>query len=229
MSTFADRIIDFNQNLHFEGVLPDDIAILNPFKTVPGVMEVSTLFYRKYYSDPHPRRLILGINPGRLGAGLTGVPFTDPKRLAEKCNIPFPGPQAHEPSSVFVYEVVDAYGGPERFYRDFYIHSVCPLGFVKKTDKGEVNYNYYDSKALTHAVYPFILENLRRQIEMGVFTDRCYCFGTGQNYAFLEKVNREHRFFGQIIPLEHPRFIMQYKAREKAQYVARYLEQLGWQ
>lgn len=229
MSTFADRIIDFNQNLHFEGVLPDDIAILNPFKTVPGVMALSTLFYQKYYSDDQPRRLILGINPGRLGAGLTGVPFTDPKRLADKCGIPFPGPQAHEPSSVFVYEVVDAYGGPGRFYRDFYIHSVCPLGFVKKTDKGEVNYNYYDSRALTRAVYPFILDNLHRQIKMGVFTDRCYCFGTGQNFAFLEKINQEHRFFDQIIPLEHPRYIMQYKAREKAKYVARYLEQLAWQ
>ena len=226
MSTFADRILQFNQNLHFAGTLPEGIGILNPFRDQPGVLEVSSRFYKKYYDDHHARHLILGINPGRLGAGLTGVPFTDPKRLEEKCGIPFPGPKAHEPSSVFVYEVIEAYGGAAAFYRDFYIHSVCPLGFVKKTEKGEVNHNYYDSRALTRAVHGFILDNLRQQIAMGVKTDVCFCFGTGQNYHFLENLNREQGFFGRIVPLEHPRFIMQYKAKEKAAYVEKYLEVL---
>lgn len=227
MTTFADRILQFNQNLHFDGVLPDGIGILNPFRDQPGVPAVAAQFYRKYYDDSHPRHLILGINPGRLGAGLTGVPFTDPKRLEEKCGIPFPGPKTHEPSSVFVYEVVEAYGGPEAFYRDFYIHSVCPLGFVKKNEKGEVNYNYYDSKALTQAVQGFIVDNIRKQIAMGVHTETCFCFGTGQNFHFLEALNREHGFFGQVVPLEHPRFIMQYKAKEKAAYVEKYLAAFG--
>ena len=61
--------------------------------------------------------------------------------------------------AIYVGEVIDAYGGPERFYGDFYINSPCPLGFIKATEKGKaVNYNYYDSKELTRAVYPFMIE-----------------------------------------------------------------------
>ncbi len=227
MSTFADRIILFNQHLRFNGQLPEGIGIMNPFQENPKVLEISSQFYRQYYNDEQPRRLILGINPGRFGAGLTGIPFTDPKRLVEKCGIPFSGDKAHEPSSVFVYEVIEAFGGAEIFYRQFYINSVCPLGFVRFTEKGEVNYNYYDSKELTAAVKPFILENIQKQIDLGCHTDTCFCFGTGQNFKFLDAINREHRFFGKVVPLDHPRFVMQYKAKSKADYIDKYLRTLG--
>ncbi len=33
------------------------------------------------------RYLILGINPGRFGGGITGIPFTDPIRLQNICGI----------------------------------------------------------------------------------------------------------------------------------------------
>ncbi|MCK6695739.1 MAG: DUF4918 family protein [Thermoanaerobaculia bacterium] len=224
MLTFADKVIQFNRNLHFDGVLPQGIGIMNPFRENRGALDVSSIFYKKYYDDTQRRQLILGINPGRFGAGLTGVPFTDPKRLEEKCGIPFPGPKAHEPSSVFVYEVIDAYGGASRFYRDFYINSVCPLGFVRKTERGEVNYNYYDSKELTACVLPFILQSIRQHIALGVNTAVCFCFGTGENYRFLDKINREEQFFGKIIPLDHPRFVMQYKSKQKQVYIDKYLD-----
>lgn len=225
MLTFAEKVIQFNRELHFSGYLPDGIGILNPFKD-DRVRAVSEQFYRKFYHDERPRRLILGINPGRFGAGLTGVPFTDPKRLEEKCGIPFPGEKAHEPSSVFVYAVIEAYGGVEAFYRDVYINSVCPLGFVKKTDKGEVNYNYYDSRELTAAVYDFIVESIRKHIALGVYTDTCFCLGTGDNFKFLERLNREQGFFKRVLPLEHPRFVMQYRAKRMGEYVERYLSAL---
>ena len=31
---------------------------------------------------------------------------------------------------VFVYQVIDSYGGPVAFYKDYYIGAVCPLGFT---------------------------------------------------------------------------------------------------
>ncbi|WP_428657763.1 uracil-DNA glycosylase family protein [Runella sp.] len=142
MRTFADKVITFNQQLHFSGTLPKGIRIMNPFREDEKVLPLSSIFYKKYYDDTQSRHLILGINPGRFGGGITGVPFTDPKRLIEKCGIPFPGMLTHEMSSVFVYNVIDAYGGPEAFYQHFYIHSICPLGFTALRDKGkEVNYN----------------------------------------------------------------------------------------
>ena len=226
--TFADKVIAFNTQLEYTGTLPDGIQIMNPFRENPAVLDLSSQFYRKFYADNRPRRLILGINPGRHGAGLTGIPFTDPKRLADQCGIPFNGPKAHEPSSVFVYDVVAAYGGLEAFFGDFYINSPCPLGFTKTNEQGkEVNYNYYDSKALTAAVYDFILDSMDKHLALGVRRDKAFCMGSGQNFKFLDKLNREKGYFDQLIPLEHPRFVMQYKSKEKVAYIERYLELLA--
>ena len=224
MMTFADHIIRFNQTLDFSGELPAGINLLNPFKGNNEVLPVSSAFYKKYYNDFHPRHLILGINPGRFGGGVTGVPFTDTKRLTNECAIPYSGNVTHEPSSVFVYEVIEAYGGIEKFYRDFYINSVCPLGFTISDAKGnEKNYNYYDSRELTETVYPFIVESIAAQIKFGIKTDICYCFGTGKNEKFLRALNEERGFFKTIVALEHPRFVMQYKARSKQHYIDKYV------
>ncbi len=225
MSTFADRIISFNKQLNFTGTLPVGVQIMNPFKESPEALTCSSLFYRKYYDDNGSRHLILGINPGRFGSGLTGVSFTDPKRLITKCEIPYSGQITHEPSSEYVYDMINAFGGITAFYSKFYIHSICPLGFTITGKKGnEVNYNYYDLPELQKAVYPFIIENLEKQLKMGFETDICYCFGTGKNYSFFKKLNEEMQFFKKIIPLEHPRFIMQYKSKTKQLYIDKYLQ-----
>lgn len=225
MKTFAQHIIEFNQSLEYRGTLPSGIRIMNPFRENDEALEVSSAFYRKFYDDHRQRRMILGINPGRFGAGVTGIPFTDTKRLQDVCGISFQGRQTHETSSVFVYDVIHAYGGAVKFYSDFYIGAVCPLGFVKSDTKGkEKNYNYYDSKELTELVYPFIVESIRKQLDFGISREVCFCFGTGRNEKFLRMLNEVHSFFGKIIALEHPRFIMQYKARSKQRYIDKYLE-----
>lgn len=223
--TFADKAILFNKQLRYTGgALPPGIRIMNPFEEFEQTMGIVEAFYHKYYNDNKQRHLILGINPSRLGAGLTGVPFTDPKRLMKECGIPYQGRVTHEPSSVFIYEMIQAYGGPEAFYKDFYINSPCPLGFTSVDLNGrEKNYNYYDSKELISAVKGFMIESVRKLIAMGVNTDTCFCFGTGKNEQFLTKLNEEHKFFKKIIALEHPRFIMQYKNKQKEFYIDKYL------
>lgn len=224
MKTFAENIIEFNRSLNFDGELPAGIRIMNPFRDDNQVMEISSEFYRKFYNDPQPRHMILGINPGRFGAGVTGIPFTDTKHLINECGISYNGRQTHEPSSVFVYDVIKAYGGIKAFNTDFYIGAVCPLGFVSLDAKGkEKNYNYYDSSELTEVVNPFILENIDKQLAFGIRRDICFCFGTGKNEKFLRQLNDAHGFFQEIIALEHPRFVMQYKAREKQFYIEKYI------
>src|ERR1700759_5030286 len=117
-----------------------------------------------------------------------------------------------------------AQGGAETFFRAFYINSICPLGFTSVNAKGkEKNYNYYDSWQLREAVRPFIIENIRMLIDMGVRRDICFCFGTGENEKFLTKLNKEYDFFEKIIALEHPRYIMQYKHVKKNDYIHKYL------
>lgn len=224
--TFADKVIAYYKHLTYTGAtLPPGIRIMNPFREDEQVMRITETFYHKYYSDNKPRHLILGINPGRFGGGLTGIPFTDPKRLQSECHIPYTGKITHEPSSVFVYEVIHAYGGVEAFYSDIYINSVCPLGFTSIDEKGkEKNYNYYDSPALMAAVKDFAIDNIEKQIAMGVETDTCFCFGTGKNEKYLRKLNNEHQFFKNLVVLEHPRFIMQYKMRSKQFYIDKYVD-----
>jgi hypothetical protein len=224
--TFAEKVIDFNKNLHWNQPLPEGVSMMNPFAASEEVMQVSSAFYRKFYSDHQPRILVLGINPGRLGAGATGIPFTDTKRLEEKCGLKL-NAHLHEPSSAFMYEMMDNFGSIEAFYQEVYINSVCPLGFVIHSNNGrEINYNYYDSAALSEAAEPFILQTLKQQIAFGVKTARVFCLGTGKNYEFLRRFNAVHHLFDTIIPLEHPRFIMQYKAKDKASYIEKYVSAL---
>lgn len=227
METFADKVIAFNRNLDYTGSLPSGIRIMNPLRENPEILPIAEAFYRKYYSDTRPRRLILGINPGRLGAGATGIPFTDTKRLEEVCGLQGPAFSTHEPSSVFVYNLIAAFGGPEAFYGRYYINSVCPLGFVKKGANGRwVNYNYYDEEALFEAVKPFILENLQMQLDLGVDRGCCYSLGK-KNARYLEALNREGHFFRKIVALDHPRYIVQYKSKDMEAYVRHYLEALS--
>jgi hypothetical protein len=226
MMTFADKVIDFNQRLEYTGPpLPNGIRIMNPYREEENALRISSEFYNKYYNDDNKRHLILGINPGRFGGGLTGVPFTDPKRLIAECGIAYEGKLTHETSSVFVYEMINAYGGVEAFYNKLYINSLCPLGFTAIDNKGrEKNYNYYDSRELSATVTPFMIDNIKKQIALGCHTDVAFCFGTGQNEKFLKKLNDGHGFFKKIVALEHPRFIMQYKSKTKQAYIDKYLE-----
>jgi hypothetical protein len=228
MSSFADMIISFCRELDYTGPLPEGISIMNPFSNDPRVMIVVSAFYRKFYSDNRKRHLIIGINPGRFGAGITGIPFTDTARLREKCGLSIPGLKSYETSSVFIYEMIDRYGGPEKFYGDFYISSVSPLGFTSKSPGGrEVNYNYYDSRELTEAISELVINSLKKQLGFGIKRDICFCLGTGKNLKFLAQLNKEHHFFERIEPLEHPRFIMQYRTNKKNTYIDKYIEKFS--
>ncbi len=227
MKTFAEKVISFDSKLNIKGTLPAGIAVMNPYVAESATFETVTKFYHKYYNDCRKRHLILGINPGRYGAGVTGIPFTDTTRLKEKCGLTIPGLKTYETSSVFVYEMIDQYGGPGKFYSDFYIGAVSPLGYtIQKPGGKAVNFNYYDSKALTKAILNFIVDSLKKQISFGIETNICYCLGTGKNFRFLSELNSRYHFFHKIEPLEHPRYIMQYKAKQKHLYIKSYVDKL---
>jgi hypothetical protein len=225
---FSQSVIRFLKELDYNGSLPAGISVMNPFRDNPGILPVITQFYNKFYNDNNPRYLIMGINPGRFGAGVTGIPFTDSKRLSEKCGLSIPGLRTFETSSVFIYEMIESFGGVGKFYNKFFISAVCPLGFTMINSKGKnINYNYYDSNKLIFAVKDFIIDSLFKQLEFGVRRETCFCLGTGKNYKFLIQLNNDLRVFDNIVPLEHPRFIMQYKTKQKQVYINKYIEELG--
>ncbi|MGE5423867.1 MAG: uracil-DNA glycosylase family protein [Syntrophothermus sp.] len=223
--SFAEKVIRFNKSLELSG-LPEGIAALNPYAGEPEITRAMESFYRKYYSDTKIRKSILGINPGRHGAGATGIPFTDTKRLKEVCGIKINSFSTHEPSSVFVYELIERFGGAEKFYSRYYINSICPLGFVKLNEKNKfVNYNYYDSQELFGIIKPFIISSIKKQISFGIDQEICFILGK-KNLKYFEKINDEFHFFKNLIMLEHPRYIVQYKQKSKEEYIAKYLKVL---
>jgi hypothetical protein len=204
--------------------IPDGIEWLLPLQELPEAELVFHTFLEKYYADASPRHLIVGINPGRFGGGITNVAFTDPWHLQQKLGIANSFPQKTELSAHFIYAVIDAYGGADAFYQRFFINSVCPFGFVK----GGINYNYYDDPALQKAVLPFIKWHFENLLATGLIDrDRCFCLGEGKNYAFLNKLNQAESYFGEIVPLAHPRFVMQYRRKTMAEYVEKYLAALS--
>lgn len=223
--TIGEQVVDFNRDLHYQGSLPRGFDVINPFRDNPETMVVMAKFYKRFYHDNKPRRFIIGINPGRHGAGITGVPFTDTKRLESACGIAMQSARTHEPSSSFLYEVIDAYGGPERFYGEFYINSPFPLAIVRKKNGKWLNANYYDDPKLFNYVEDFMIDSLKKHVSLGLITDRVFSLGV-KNTEFLNRLNEKARLFGEIIPLEHPRFIQQYKSKQKDHYVAKYLELL---
>lgn len=207
--TFADRVIKFYGSLSVEDKLPQGINILNPY-TNDVAISACKQFYNKYYNDSEGRILIVGINPGRFGAGITGIPFTDPVVLENECSIKNNFEKRTEISSEFIYKLINATGSISSFYKRFYIGSISPLGFVMNGK----NFNYYDSKEMMTTLKPFIVSNLIKQIGLGINSRKCYCLGQGKNYEYLKMLNIELELFDEIIPLPHPRWVMQYRRKQ---------------
>ena len=222
--SFADKIMGFHLGLDFTDPLPPGFAVLNPIKDNPAVPAIMRQFYDKYYADRGPRKFIIGINPGRHGAGTTGIPFTDSKRLQELCGIKTELPATHEVSAHFVYDMIAAYGGPKAFYKELYIQSMFPLALVRDNGKGgQVNCNYYDDPRLLEALEPYMLRQLKMQVAFGVDQQLGYVLGK-KNFKYVDKINKKEKLFERLLVLDHPRYIQQYRSKDRAHFIDQYIE-----
>ncbi|MGV8963604.1 MAG: SMUG2 DNA glycosylase family protein [Candidatus Saccharimonadaceae bacterium] len=222
--TFGDKVIEFNSTLHYyPDKLPPGFQVINPFMDNPETLEVSQQFYHKFYRDFNNRKFIVGINPSRHGAGVTGVPFTDTKRLESICGIKMHSAYTHEVSSVFMYEMIGQFGGAEAFYQQFYINSPFPLAIVRETKEGKwLNANYYDDPVLFETLKDYMISTLKEHINLGLDTSEVFVLGK-KNGQFIQKLNKETKLFGSLKILDHPRYIQQYKFKEKQIYIDKYI------
>ncbi|MCX6234132.1 MAG: DUF4918 family protein [Bacteroidetes bacterium] len=221
MPTISEQIVNFYSALDIQFSLPEGIEVMNPFKTME-VKRIINSFYSRFFNDNNKRIMILGINPGRFGGGVTGIPFTDPIRLEKQCGIANTFNKKPELSSVFIYDVISAFGGPEQFYSIFYISAISPLGFLKDGK----NYNYYDSKELLIKLHDFIGKCFMEQMDFGITTDICFCLGAGRNLEVLKTLNEDLSLFNNIYSLPHPRWIMQYRQKRRGEFVKLYVDAL---
>ena len=214
---FSDRALDFYRNLHPPADLPIGVEALNPHQN-PKIMASASEFFNKFYSDNKARIPVFGINPGRLGSGLTGVAFTDPVSLWTKCGIQNDFPKKKEISSEFIYMFAEYWGGVSRLYSDFFFSAVSPIGY-SMNDK---NYNFYDSDALYEKSREFIIQYMRKQISMGLEYRVAIILGSGHNKKIFDSINDQHHMFNSTLSLPHPRFIMQYDRKNISAHLDNY-------
>lgn len=219
--TFAQRAIAYYLGLNAPHNLPTGVSAMNPYAD-SDVQAIVQQFYTKFYNDTQPRVYILGINPGRFGAGVTGLSFTTPQNLARYCGIPNNLPPTPELSSRFIYKVIEAFGGVDAFYGRFFLTSLYPLALIKDGK----NYNFYDDKATTKALWPVMIEGLRQQQAFGCDRRVAICLGR-KNEGFLHRLNEQEAFFERIVAVDHPRYILQYRSKAVEQYVDTYLQVLS--
>lgn len=217
----SQQILDFYFSLEKPTISIPEIETMNPYSK-ELTRNVVSQFYSKFFSDQNKRIAFIGINPGRFGSGITGIGFTDPVNLKQNCGIDHPFELRQELSSKFVYEVIEEYGGVSAFYSSFFITSVVPLGFTKNG----VNLNYYDDKELEEELRPYIKKSFEEQLPF-LRSDIAFCIGKGKNQKFLEKLNREEGYFERLEVLPHPRWVMQYRLKQKQEFIREFCQKLN--
>ncbi len=219
MKTFASSLMKYYEDLQPPKGLPKEVEVMNPYRN-EETFKIASTFYHKYYNDNNERFVCFGINPGRFGAGVTGVPFTDPIRLEVVCGIENAFEKKSELSSRFIYEMIAAYGGPNAFYSKFYISAVSPLGYLREG----INLNYYDIKGYKNLFEDYAIGEIKKQLPLGISRSVAFSIGKGQNIKFLHWINEKYDLFEEIIPLSHPRWVMQYRLKRKEEFIQEYLQ-----
>lgn len=137
------RIIDLH--LTFMKRVLQDGTVLQELKRerisiLPGFMERVDLvraYYEKFYANRGNRLVLCGINPGRYGAGETGIPFVDFDGVSRLMSENYGHDQ--ERSAQFILSVIEGYGLGE-FQNSVYLTNLSWFGFRRDGR----NMNYYN-------------------------------------------------------------------------------------
>jgi hypothetical protein len=221
MKKFSDLAIKYFLSIRLPEKLPQDISVLNPYSN-REVKRVVKNYFSAFYNDSGTRIYLIGINPGRFGGGLTGISFTDPVALREHCKIENNLGSRKELSSKFIYLAAREFGGVNDFFSKVFLTALYPFALIS----GEKNLNYYDKKPLSDILKPQIIKNIQSQISFGARKDRAILLGR-KNAKYFEPINRDYGFFEELVVLDHPRYIMQYKLKKIDSYISKYLQAIS--
>lgn len=203
-----DRYLDDDVFLRLLG--EHDICVLSDFiLNKEGINS----FWQTYYGDPVPRVVICGINPGRHGAGKTGIPFVDFQSLSQL--ISGIDRQDGERSAEFFFQVVRQFG-MEAFFHSFYVTNVASVGFIR--DGKNLNYNELPESALKVVEHNFLQE-------MEII----------QPTHFISLGEVVQNTVRKLLPasvdcsmrMPHPAWVTTYRGKELHEWTTRYLTILG--
>jgi hypothetical protein len=134
---FHEELMSGNKQNSMKRLESKGIHLLDGFISNQHLVEA---FHDKYYVDNVPRIVLCGINPGRNGAGKTGVPFLDFHSLSHL--LPCIDNHDRELSAEFIYDIILRFGA-EKFFKHVYLTNVSWFGFANL--KGNVNYYELDT------------------------------------------------------------------------------------
>jgi len=213
--TFGSRAMAFYEGLErFRWATPE-VALLSPIADDER-RSAFRAFCDKFYSDNENRVFWLGINPSRVRRTSTGVPYTDGFALLEYCGIENEFDKHRELTADFFYRFINAYGGADVFYSRHYAGAAFPLSILRK-DK---YCNYYD-RNLPQEVLSSVPDMILRQSEIG-HKGVLVIIGSGENAKVLRNLNNKFEIFADVLVVEHPRYIMQYKSADLDDYLAKF-------
>ncbi|HEY8893143.1 MAG TPA: uracil-DNA glycosylase family protein [Clostridium sp.] len=136
MNNLVDGMLDlYNKIKNVNELKMENITVLNEFVN-------NKKFIRKFYEEyvdcnvSDIKVVMCGINPGRYGAGKTGIPFIDFNSLSEL--LLDVQRNDSERSAEYFYSVIKKYGA-KKFYSNIYVTNICSVGFLKDNK----NFNYY--------------------------------------------------------------------------------------
>jgi uracil-DNA glycosylase len=201
------RYLDDHHFLHLIG----DAGICVPSDFLLNRDGIDT-FWEEFYAHAVPRVVICGLNPGRLGASKTGIPFVDFQSLSQLVS----GIQRSdaERSSSFFFKVVQSFG-IERFFQSFYVTNVASVGFVR--DGKNLNYPELPAAALSIVECNFLEEMKIIQpshvISLGTEVQRTV------KTLLTSDVDCSLR-------LPHPAWVTTYRGSELDQWVKKYVTTL---
>ena len=81
-------------------------------------------------------------------------------------------------------------------------------------------------KELEKELTPYIKTQFERQLKF-LRRDVAFVVGKGKNLKFLEKLNKSEGYFEKLEVLPHPRWVMQYRLKQKQEFIAEFVQKIS--
>jgi hypothetical protein len=217
MRTIAQEYFDFYEifkEKYSETLRSRNIKILSDFiDNKNNIIE----FHKKYIEPNSPKIVICGINPGRNGAGLTGIPFIDFESLSNM----LPGIKENdwEQSAKFFFSVVQGFG-IEIFYKNFHVTNISWFGF-SRIDKSK-NVNYFE-KDISTEIAIYLIDKFVEEMDL---INPDYIIPLSKTVLYeLENLKKQKKIRAEIgTCLNHPSWVVAYRRKDLSTWRQKYID-----